>query len=127
MAGASIAYILLTIALYKLTSLGDTSVIYANIINLSARILYCSRYISSYVHRLSKGKIDNFLSSAEILPPRIALAMFLISGLITHASFAALSIEDRTRGAGKAVILDRTCQIHVGVGVACGLMIIGAW
>lgn len=127
MAGASIAYIVLTIALYQVGGLGDTSVIYANIINLTARIIYCTLFIKSYVRSKSQGKVTNFLSSAEVLPPRSALAAFLAAGLATHASFTIFNIVERTKGVGKAVIWDRACQVHVGVGVVSGLVVVAAW
>lgn len=127
MAGASVAYILLTIALYQVGGLGDTSVIYANIINLTARIIYCVVFIGSYVQRISQGKISNFLSTDEILPPKSALAAFLAAALVTHASFSALGIVERIKGVGKAVIWDRACQLHVGVGAMSGLVIVSVW
>ena len=47
MVAFSIIYILATICFYRL-GLGDTSLVYANILNLSARITYCLHFISTY-------------------------------------------------------------------------------
>lgn len=128
MAGASVAYIALTIMLYSLTGLGDTAVVYANIANLVSRILYCSQFISSLVKRGSKGgNAVNTILRKDLLPPASVGFAFAAAGIVTRLSYRLLNIENIARSAGRSVLKSPSCILHLGIGASCVVILLAAW
>ncbi|KAM6501853.1 Rft-1 domain containing protein [Amanita muscaria] len=79
MACFSALYTAIAVAFYRFTSLGDTSLVYANIINLAARIGYCIHFTNMYY---SKFRHRHLLSWSETLPPRPFALATLLSGVL---------------------------------------------
>ncbi|KAH8117736.1 Rft-1-domain-containing protein [Phellopilus nigrolimitatus] len=123
MAGASVAYILLTIILYSLANLGDTAVVYANIANLVARIIYCFHFISSLnAQKQTTGKHAEKNSWGEMLPPLPFLISCGLAGVVTRTSARVFNVETFARGAGREVLRSKACLLHICVGATCGLV-----
>lgn len=128
MAGASVAYITLTIMLYSLAGLGDTAVVYANIANLVARIIYCSRFISSLVKRGSKeNNAVNTIPRKDVLPPASVVFAFAAAGAVTRLSYRLLNVENIARSAGRSVLKSPPCILHLGIGASCGVVLLAVW
>ncbi|EJD06490.1 Rft-1-domain-containing protein [Fomitiporia mediterranea MF3/22] len=128
MAGGSAAYILLTIGLYRFGGLGDTAVVYANIANLSARILYCTQFISTLVHKrpYSENAIK-MLSWKDVLPPFSVMFAFAVAGVVTRLTARLSGVEDIAKSAGRGVLKSKPCILHLGVGASCGLVLLAVW
>ena len=128
MAGASAAYITLTVALYSFGGLGDTAVVYANIANLGARILYCIQFNSSLVrkHSTAEHKIKG-LSWKDVMPPVSVVFSFAFAGVITRLSARLFEVEAIARTARRDVLRSRPCILHLGVGASCGLALLAVW
>lgn len=126
MSGASLSYIGLTVGLYHVAGLGDSAIIYANIINLLARIIYCVSFIVSYSKRFDVGKSKGLLWG-NAFPP---LSVILASGVgatTTRLSARVLNVEDTVRSMGRSSLQDKSCLVHASVGVASGLVILAVW
>ena len=117
----SAIYILATIGLYRL-GLGDTSLVYANILNLSARITYCLQFVSTYF----RNRQYAFRWSGA-LPSWSLRITCIVSAVLLHLSKKQLDAEHLAAGLGRSAILNRYVLLHVGIGVALTIMCLGAW
>ncbi|KAL5503877.1 RFT1 [Sanghuangporus vaninii] len=128
MAGASAVYITLTVALYSFGGLGDTAVVYANIANSGARILYCVEFISALVqkHTTAEHRIK-MLSWKDVVPPISVMLSFAFAGLVTRLSARLFKVEAIARSVGRGVLRSRPCILHLGVGASCGLALLAVW
>ena len=79
MASFSALYTTAAVALYKFSPLGDTSLVYANIINLAARIAYCVYFANSYY---SSFHCKHLLSWSKTLPGVPFLVATTTSGIL---------------------------------------------
>ena len=129
MAFFSVTYITATIALYRYTGLGDAAVVYANALNLGARIIYCSSFLSSYVARSQKGTKEEKTPSIwhHTLPKLPVLITFAISAAITRVTAKKLDIRSYTNSSGLRTLFQKPCLIHLGVGATCGLCCLVVW
>lgn len=121
MAGFSTIFILTTIGLYAL-GLGDASLVYANIINLSARIAYSLHFISSYFKYYNAGEL---LRWQDIIPSRSLIASLLISFSMIHYHERRWDILGN---AGEQnAFLNVTVLMHIGLGGLLGLTCVAIW
>ena len=127
MAGASFAYVALTLALYLLAGLGDAAVVYANIANLLGRILYCSFFITRGILGSSTNETKVRIRIAEFIPPRPVLVTSAMAAIITRASLKLLGVDAIADAAGRNVLKSVPCFIHMGIGILCALSILTAW
>ncbi|KIL61436.1 hypothetical protein M378DRAFT_166882, partial [Amanita muscaria Koide BX008] len=79
MACFSALYTAIAVAFYRFTSLGDTSLAYANIINFTTRIGYCIHFTNMYYSKLHHRHL---VSWAETLPPLPFALVTLLSGAL---------------------------------------------
>jgi oligosaccharide translocation protein RFT1 len=123
MAAFSILYMAAAVALYRI-GLGDTSLVYANIFNLSARIVYSAVFISSY---FKSERADNLMRWKDMWPTWKLL-------LVLVASAASISYSDRTLHAtktiqdhGRLALLTLPVVLHVGLGGVLALACVATW
>lgn len=120
----SIIYILATICLYRL-GLGDTSLVYANIINLSTRIIYCLYFVSTYfIHQRSQ---HYSFSGLDALPSWTLCITCTLSAVLLHLSEKQLDAKRLAVELGRSAILNKSILLHVGIGVALTIMCLGVW
>lgn len=117
----SVIYILATICLYRL-GLGDTSLVYANILNLSARITYCLHFASTYF--VSQ---QHAFRRLDALPSWTLCITCTLSAILLHLSKKQLDSERLAAELGRSAILNKFVLLHVGIGVALTIMCLGAW
>jgi len=123
MAGFSIVYISTAIGLYVL-GFGDKSLVYANIINLLARIVYALHFTSSYFKSRHAG---DFLRWKDTVPtPRLILAS-LLSSFVIHYHGRKRDISGIVKASGRTVLLDISVVLHVVLGCLSALICVGIW
>ncbi|TFK20446.1 Rft-1-domain-containing protein [Coprinopsis marcescibilis] len=119
----SVVYVSATILFYRL-GLGDASLIYANILNLSARIGYCIHFASQFFAKSSPPVRLNWKAA---LPPPLFIVLAAISSLLVRFSRYRLGIDNALRSSGRtAIFLPRTLA-HIGFGGALALACVGVW
>ncbi|KAI5121237.1 hypothetical protein M0805_007244 [Coniferiporia weirii] len=123
MAGASVAYIGLAVVLYNAVGLGDSAVVYANIANLVARIFYCFHFVSLAARQ---NRIKS-LSWKEVFPSLPILVCLGIVSVVTRASYQILGIGDVLKEMEGGIPNSKSCILHLGIGVACGLITLIFW
>jgi len=123
MVAFSIIYILAAICLYRL-GLGDTSLVYANILNLSARIAYCLHFISTYfINQRSQYTFRRL----NAFPSWTLCITCTLSTVLLHLSKKQLDAERLAAELGRAAILNKFVLLHVGIGGALTITCLGAW
>ncbi|PAV16612.1 Rft-1-domain-containing protein [Pyrrhoderma noxium] len=74
------------------------------------------------------------LKMDEVLPSLPVLFAILVSGVLTRVSTRMMRVEELIMGAGtgagagivgRGVLMTKACVLHVGVGVLCGVGVIG--
>jgi oligosaccharide translocation protein RFT1 len=115
----SIIYILGALALYRM-GFGDTSLVYANIINLSARIVYCIRFIASYFS--SREQADSPLGWTGAVPRRELLIILAVSRVAIWYSEKVLDVSGAMIVGNLKPIL-----IHCIVGLVFAVTCFGTW
>jgi len=123
MVACSIIYILAAICLYRL-GLGDTSLVYANILNLSARIAYCLHFISTY---LINQRSQYTFRRLNAFPSWTLCITCTLSTVLLHLSKKQLDAERLAAELGRAAILNKFVLLHVGIGGALTITCLGAW
>ncbi|KAF9028163.1 Rft-1-domain-containing protein [Hymenopellis radicata] len=113
MAIFSVLYTGSAILAYKL-QLGDTSLVYANVLNLGARIVYAAVWISEYFRRRG-GAGEQVFRWKIVLPSLRMCCSLMVCGLM-------LDIRDAIARGGRSVLLSRGAMIHVGIGAVLGLV-----
>jgi len=121
MVAFSIIYILATICLYRL-GLGDTSLVYANVLNLSARITYCLHFVSTYF--ISQQHAFRCL---DALPSWTLGITCTLSAVLLHLSGKQFDAERLAAELGRSALLNKFVLLHVGIGVVLSIMCLGAW
>lgn len=123
MVAFSIIYILATICFYRL-GLGDTSLVYANILSLSARITYCLHFVSTY---FAKQRSQHAFRRLDALPPWTLCIVCILSAVLSHLSKKQLDAERLAAELGRSAILNKSVLLHVGVGIALTITCLWVW
>ncbi|KAG7440105.1 Rft-1-domain-containing protein [Guyanagaster necrorhizus] len=121
MAIFSILYTSLAIALYRLR-VGDASLVYANMINLTARILYAMIFISSFFKRRGTPEL---LRWTALIPKALFCGVLGGSFVLLRLLYSQLSIERTIEENGKASLLKRNVVVFVLTGGFFGLVSLG--
>lgn len=124
MAGFSVIYIGAAVQLYH-WQLGDPSLVFANIINLSARIAYAVHFVSGF---FSKNNARAVLNWRNALPGwRLHLACG-VSWTVVRWSERRLDVLGTVaRGAGFSVLMSKNVLVHIATGGVFGLVCLGTW
>jgi len=120
----SVIYILATICLYRL-GLGDASLVYANILNLSARITYCLHFVSTYF--TNQDSLQHAFCWSDALPSWTLCITCTLSAVLLRLSRKQLDVERLATDLGRSAILNKSVLLHVGIGVALAITCLGAW
>lgn len=123
MAGFSIIYLFTAFELYTL-GFGDTSLVYANIINLLARIGYALCFISSYFG--SRGAVG-LLRWKEVLPTPPLILSSILSTFVIHYYGQQWGIPDIVKAGGRMALLNIFVVMHVGLGGSLALICTTIW
>ena len=120
MAVFSATYILSALAL-RSGGLGDPSLVYANMMNLTARIMYCSSFIDSYFRSRGASK---YLVWRHAVPGPAIFTVSILSKLILWYAERRLNIPETIadyRGLQVNVIA------HLVLGIVLALTGVGTW
>lgn len=125
MVGFSGVYITSAVCLYQL-GFGDSSLVYANIINLVVRIAYCLRFTNRYFLDSRDPSTPRFRWSSTLPPIRLLVAAIL-SAFVVHVSERRSKAVSIAKTLGKAALLHPAFVTHVGIGGVLALCCIFAW
>lgn len=119
MAGFSFIFIASSIGFYA-AGLGDSSLVYANILNLSARIIFCLHFISSYF--TSQGVP---ISIRAVIPDRVFLLFVGISYMLIRIDNGRLRLGSGVLA--RADVLTIRVAGHVVFGGVLAVACLGMW
>ena len=119
----SIIYILSATTLYN-TGFGDTSLVYANIANLTARILYTATFIVAY---FGKRLTSHQLRLANVLPGWKFLGMVALSFLAISRNEARQHLVEEVQRLGRRALFSMPVLSHVALGGGLGLVCVWLW
>lgn len=122
MALFSALYIATAISFYKFALLGDASLVYANIVNLAARIAYCVHFTDVYY---SSCRSRHLLSWSKVLPRMPFLLSIISSGTLVRLDTRTMMLSSTDRGIRLLFRLDLV--MHLCYGVVLALACIGIW
>ncbi|KAJ7491225.1 Rft-1-domain-containing protein [Mycena latifolia] len=125
MAAFSVIYIGAAIQLYG-WNFGDTALVYANIINLSARIAYAVHFASVF---FSAQGARSSLSWWKVFPGwRLCIACCL-SWVVVRQSERRLEVLETVAhaGAGILVLMNKRVLVHIATGGALGCISLATW
>ncbi|KAF7359236.1 Oligosaccharide translocation protein RFT1 [Mycena sanguinolenta] len=125
MAAFSVIYMGAAIQLYA-WQFGDASLVYANIINLSARIGYGMYFVSAF---FTKNSARSSLSWKSALPGWRLCLVCSVSWAVVGWNGRKSDVYGRVAriGAGFSVLMDRGVQVHVAIGGVFGLVCLATW
>ena len=123
MAGFSVIYISAAVTLYAL-QLGDAALVYANILNLSVRIIYSVHFISSF---FSNHNALGVLTWTRALPGWPVILTSGLSAVFIWASATRLEVLEVVKEGGRTTLFSLPVVIHVIVGGIMGLVCLTAW
>lgn len=128
----SIIYIISAIFLYR-SGFGDSSLVYANIINLSVRILYSLHFITNFFSK-SIASASASVTGPPLFNWKDALPSWnLYTALALSSLFIYLSDRRFKASAtiaahpGKLAIFNPSVLIHVAIGTFLGLVCLFTW
>ncbi|KAF8894999.1 Rft protein-domain-containing protein [Gymnopilus junonius] len=122
MIGFSAVYILSALFLYQ-SGFGDASLVYANIVNLTARIIYALRFIS---HFFSSSRTPFHWQTVLIPSPSLIVAS-TVSALSVWLSERTLKANDVAVELGRRAVFSPAVLLHIGIGGVLGLISVGVW
>lgn len=119
----SLLFITTAVSLYRL-GLGDASLVYANIVNLFARIVFAVLFTKSFF----TGKEAQGLISFRRVFPSLSLLLLSLAmwGTIIYDG-RSRNIEKLVRMEGRQSLLNTTVLQHVGLGSAFAVVWISYW
>jgi oligosaccharide translocation protein RFT1 len=119
--GFSIAFILSAIGFYT-SDFGDVSLVYANIINLSARIIYAAQYASTFF----EGNETSHSWKASI-----PTWHFLLAAAISYLAISMTDIHHQAvllvQMEGRKAVFSKIVIFHLVQGVGLGLCCVVTW
>ena len=119
----SVIYILSASALYNL-GFGDTSLVYANIANLTARIWYTATFIVVYFGKRTKS---HQLSFANVVPGWKFSGTVALSFLAISLNEARQHLAEEVQRVGRRALFSTRVLSHVTLGGGLGLVCVGLW
>lgn len=119
----SVIYILSAAALYNI-GFGDTSLVYANIANLTARIWYTATFVVVYFEKRTKS---HQLSLANVVPGWKFTGMVVLSFLAISRNHARRHLADEVQRLGRKALFSTAVLGHVALGGVLGLGCVGLW
>lgn len=122
MIGFSAIYIGSAISFYAF-GLGDASLVYANIVNLSARIVYSLRYATNFFNEPNAP----LFRWQDTLPSRSLCVVSALSAVVIQLSQMRLKADKIASQLGKRALLNSSVLLHVGVCGLLALMCLGTW
>lgn len=123
----SITYILAAIAFYH-CNLGDASLVYANIINLCARIVYCLIFIKRYF-RTSDSSASPFIQFRfyDALPSWQLWTASAFSAVLIYASEQWFEANTIALQLGRQALMDYRVILHIFVGTSLAFACLMTW
>lgn len=109
--------------LFKLTNLGDASLIYANIVGMGARIIFCSAYADGWF-KARQEKEENggeVMRWRDVVPKTNVVLVIACARMLVRADEARVKLEDVGGGVSRGMLE------HLGVGAGLGLVCVGVW
>jgi len=129
----SVIYVSTAITLYQL-GFGDKSLIYANCLNLGARIAYCLVFAKKWFRDHSTARTKGTQASAtseftvsSVLPPPLFILVASASLAIIKLSESHFKVFDIVAHLGKKAVFSPKVLGHIGVGGLLGLTCVGVW
>lgn len=119
----TVVYIGTSIAFYRF-DLGDSALVYANIINLSARIIYALHFCQKF---FSSHDASQVLRWRDVSPPWTLVSGLLFSALAINMSETAFRATEIVQRQGRTGIVRRPVLLHVALGVILALCCIAWW
>lgn len=119
----SIIYILSASVLYDL-GFGDTSLVYANIVNLTARTWYTATFIVVYFRKRMKS---HQLTLANVVPGWTFSGMVVLSLFAITHNEARQNLVEEVQRLGRRALFSTPVLTHVALGGGLGLMCVGVW
>ena len=119
----SIIFILSAISLYHL-DVGDASLVYANIINLCARIAYCLTFSSKYFNTSSSVKLFRWY---DCLP---SVRLWFVAGasaVLIYTSQRHFEADQIASRLGRTAVVDFSVVCHVAIGVSLIAICVWTW
>ncbi|KAK7035777.1 Rft protein-domain-containing protein [Favolaschia claudopus] len=125
MGAFSVVYIGAAIQLYGL-QFGDTSLVFANIINLSARIAFAVYFISAY---FTRNNAHSHLRWRTTLPGWRHCLVSVGAGILVRLSERRLDISRTVAraGSGISVLRNKNVLMHIAVGGVLGIACLATW
>jgi len=118
----SITYIISAIPFYRL-GLGDSSLVYANIVNLCARILYCLIFVDGYFKKATSAHFRFY----KVLPPWELWVTSLTSAAVIHVSERRLNANELALQLGRRALMNVSVLVHVAIGSSLAILCILTW
>ncbi|KAG2348602.1 Rft-1-domain-containing protein [Suillus weaverae] len=119
--GFSVVFIISAIGFYA-SDFGDVSLVYANIINLAARIIYAAQYASSFFHRNNTAHRWNASTPTW---------QFLLAAMLSYLAISMTKIHHQAvillQTKGRGAILSAVVMSHLALGVGMGLCCLATW
>ncbi|KAK7470211.1 Oligosaccharide translocation protein rft1 [Stygiomarasmius scandens] len=124
----SAIYIIAAVGLYA-TGLGDVSLVYANIVNLSARIFYALAFCSSFFKTMQARYAlhESMLNWKEVLPSKTISVAFLVSGLTVYVSETWMGATELLKRDGRGMLFSVPVLAHVVLGGGLAVICAGIW
>ncbi|THV08144.1 Rft-1-domain-containing protein [Dendrothele bispora CBS 962.96] len=124
----SVVYITTAVMFYAF-GLGDTSLVYANIVNLSARILYVLGFCSTFFKTMQARYHLNtsILDWKEAVPSITVLVALLLSGLIVRMNEAWAGATELLKKNGRSMVFSLPVLQHVGLGGGLAVLCVAIW
>jgi oligosaccharide translocation protein RFT1 len=129
MIGFSAIYITAALLLYR-AGLGDASLVYANIVNLSARIVYCLRFTIRFFSSsssVSTATTTPLFTWRSVLPSSSLCLASAVSAVLVWASERQLGALSIAAQHGRGALLHPRVIAHVGVGGVLALVCLAVW
>ncbi|KAH7889871.1 Rft protein-domain-containing protein [Phlebopus sp. FC_14] len=123
MLGFSALYILSAISMYRL-GFGDTSLVYANMINLSARIWYTATFILRYFKQ--RTKLTPF-GLADLAPSWKFLVVLCFSYVAVSLNEARQRPLEHVQSLGRKALFSVPVLAHIGLGLGMALVCAATW
>ncbi|KAF9006927.1 Rft protein-domain-containing protein [Cyathus striatus] len=119
----SIIYISTAIFLYRL-GFGDTSLVYANILNLSARIAYCVRFANNY---FTQHNASNLLCWEAAIPSYKLCLVFILSAYVISISDRLQDVSHLVQYLGWRAIKTTAVLFHILLGIVMAIFCLLLW